>query len=129
MQAGLLLWQILGPSDKKAKAKREDAIKGELIEVSVKNLAQTDDAAAVGAAGLLVMLCQTPTARETLLAARPLLLPSVQKALSSKSTSLVAATCSLLKLLSSAPETRNKVLLAFRDWDWKPLLVACTMLV
>lgn len=127
-QAGLLLWQLLWPSDKKTQAKREEAIKAEVLEVSVKLFALTDAHCATPAAGLLALLGEASDAeRDTILSAKPQVLVSLQRALSSSSPSLVAAACALMRVLACAPDSRVRLLKAFRDVNWRPMLSACTM--
>eukprot|EP00892_Ulva_mutabilis_P010258 jgi/Ulvmu1/7604/UM038_0029.1 len=127
-QAGLLLWKLLYPSDKKTKAKRGEALKAEVLEISAKHLASADQVVATPAAGLLALFCQdAETERETILGCKPAVMTSTHKALMSPSVSLVAASCKLLCGLSCAPDSRPRVLRAVKDWDLRPLIDACVI--
>ena len=121
MQAGLLLWQLLWPSDKKSQPKRAEALKSEVLEVSAKLLAQPTDKRAVPAAGLLALFANvSEVERESVLSARPSVLASVQRALAAPSPALVAVAASLLNTLACAPDARARVLKSLRDADWRP---------
>lgn len=120
---------MLWPTDKKTRAKRDEGIKAELIEAAVKNASLLEDPVAGPAAGLLALYCDTDAERDAMLAARPSIVLTIQKGLSSRTTSLVAALCQLLKVMAKSPDTRTKLLRAYKDWDWKPLLQACSLLV
>lgn len=127
-QAGLLLWKLLYPTDKKTKAKRADALKAEVLEISAKHLASADHAVATPAAGLLALFCQdAETERDTILGCKPSVMASLQKAIVSASVCLTAAACRLLCGLSAAPDSKPRVLKAVKDWDLRPVLDACVI--
>jgi hypothetical protein len=123
-----LLWKLLWPNDKKTKAKRADALKAEVLDVAVKSFAHVEHPVAAPGAGLLTIFCQeSEVERDTALSARPAVLASVYKALSSPSVCLVAEAARVLRILSSAPDSRPRVLRGTKDWDLKPLLSACSL--
>ena len=127
-QAGLLLWKLLYPNEKKTKAKRAEALKAEVLEISTKHLASADHSVATPAAGLLALFSQDVEAdRDTILSCKPSVLASTHKALMSPSVSLVAAACKLLCGLSCAPDSRPRVLRSVKEWDLRPLLDACVI--
>jgi hypothetical protein len=126
LQAGLLLWKLLWPTDKKTKAKRTEAVKADLLDTAAKNLASAT-AVATPAAGLLALIAQTDF--EGVLAAKPAVLPSLFKALATPSASLQAAASSLLRTLATVPEARGRVLRACKDVDWCPLLAVTSLQV
>lgn len=127
-QAGLLLWKLLYPKDKKTRAKRADALKAEVLEISAKHLASVDHAVATPAAGLLALFCQdSETERDSILCCKPSVLHSIQKSIMSPSVSLVAAACKLLCGLSASPDSKPRVLRSVKDWDLRPLLDACVI--
>lgn len=127
-QAGLLLWKLLYPNDKKTKTKRADALKAEVLEISAKHLASVDHAVATPAAGLLALFCQdSETERDTILGCKPSVMSSIQKSIMSASVSLIAAACKLLCGLSASPDSQPRVLRAVKDWDLRPLLDACVI--
>ena len=128
MQAGLLLWQLLWPSDKKTLAKRDEAIKADLLDTSARCLASSSNlAAATPAAGLLALVAESDC--EAVLSAKPSVLPNLVKALAAPSPSLQAAASSLLRALATTPEARGRVLRACRDVDWRPVLAVSLLQV
>lgn len=130
VQAGLLLLQLLWSSDKKTQAKRAEVLKAEVLEVSARILAQPADKRAVPAAALLALFAASSEAeRESILSARPSVLGSTQRLLCAPSPTLVATTCSLLRALATAGDSRPRLLKAFKEADWRPLLAACAMSV
>ncbi|GIL86141.1 hypothetical protein Vretimale_13843 [Volvox reticuliferus] len=125
-QAGMFIWQLLFPSNKVAKAKRDEAVKYGVVETSVKILASGKAPDMTPALGILVaMTTDNPMQRGVMLDAKPAPLPHVLAALSDESASLRAAACSLLRVVSREQDSRPRLWRLMRaDWDWKPL-VAC----
>lgn len=130
LQAGLLLWKLLFPNDKKTKAKRADALKADVLAVAVKMFGNIEHPVATPAAGIISVFClEAETERETALTARPSVLASIYKALACPSVALITEAARLLRILSVSPDTRARVLKAAKDWDLKILLSACSLKV
>lgn len=128
MQAGLLLWKLLFPNDKKTKTKRADALKTDVVNVAVKMFGNVEHPVATPAAGIISIFCQeTEAERETALTSRPSVLASIYKAMSCPSVALITEAARLLRILSVSPDCRARVLKAAKDWDLKILLSACTL--
>ncbi|GLI68391.1 hypothetical protein VaNZ11_012777 [Volvox africanus] len=124
-QAGMFIWQLLFPSNKVAKAKRDEAVKYGVVETSVKILASGKAPDMTPALGILVaMTTDNPMQRGVMLDAKPSPLPHVLAALSDESASLRAATCSLLRVVAREQDSRPRLWRLMRaDWDWKPLVM------
>lgn len=130
LQAGLLLWKLLFPNDKKSKAKRADALKADVLTVAVKMFSNIEHPVATPAAGIISVFClEAETERETALTARPSVLASIYKALSCPSVALITEASRLLRIFSVSPDSRARVLKAAKDWDLKILLSACSLKV
>lgn len=130
LQAGLLLWKLLFPNDKKTKAKRADALKADVVNAAVKMFNNVEHPVATPAAGIISIFCQeADTERETALTARPSVLSSIYKAFSSPSVALITEASHLLRILSVAPDSRARVLKTVKEWDLKILLSSCTLKV
>lgn len=127
-QAGLLLWKLLFPNDKKTKVKRADALKADVLAVAVKMFGNIEHPVATPAAGIVSVFClEAETERETALTARPSVLASIYKAIACPSVALITEAARLLRILSVSPDTRARVLKAAKDWDLKILLSACSL--
>jgi hypothetical protein len=120
------LWKLLWPSDKKTKAKRDEAVKADLLDTAARNLACAS-AVATPAAGILTLIAESDF--EGVLGAKPSVLPSLLKALAGSSAALQAAASGLLRTLATTPEARGRVLRACRDVNWRPLLAVTSLQV
>jgi hypothetical protein len=128
VQAGQLLWQLLFLQDSKAAAKKQEALKADVLGAAAANFAAADRPEAAPAAGVLAVLAAGAEAdQDAVLSARPPVATSIQRALASRSVSLIAATCCLLRVLAVAPAARARLLRTWKDWDWEPLLHACQL--
>ncbi|GLC38829.1 hypothetical protein PLESTB_000711000 [Pleodorina starrii] len=125
-QAGMFIWQLLFPSNKAAKAKRDEAVKYGVVETSVKILASGKAPDMTPALGILVaMTSDNPVQRQVMMDSKPAPLQHVLAALNDESASLRAAACSLLRVVAREQDTRPRLWRLMRaDWDWRPL-VAC----
>ncbi|EFJ40751.1 hypothetical protein VOLCADRAFT_99422 [Volvox carteri f. nagariensis] len=123
-QAGMFIWQLLFPSNKVAKAKRDEAVKYGVVETSVKILASGKVPDMTPALGILVaMTGDNPLQRGVMLDTKPAPLPHVLAALSDESASLRAASCALLRVVSREQDSRPRLWRLMRaDWDWRPLV-------
>ncbi|KXZ55790.1 hypothetical protein GPECTOR_2g1340 [Gonium pectorale] len=125
-QAGMFIWQLVFPSNKAGKQKRDECVKFGIVETSVKILASGKAPDMTPALGILVALtADNPQQRGVMMDAKPAPLPNLLSALGDESASLRAAACALLRVVSREPDTRPRLWRLMRaDWDWSPL-VAC----
>lgn len=130
-QAGLFIWRLVFPLNKAAKEKREECIKLAIIETSVKvmssGLASGKFEEVTPAVGILSSLAENlDQGRQILLDSKPSPLPNLLKALTNNdSASLMASSCSLLRVLAQKEDSRTRLWKAMKDWDWAPLFKSC----
>ncbi|GAX74113.1 hypothetical protein CEUSTIGMA_g1562.t1 [Chlamydomonas eustigma] len=127
-QAGRYMLALLFPNNKVAKERRQDCIKLQVIETSIKILVSGKPEEVQHAMGIIASIVETiDQARQIMLDNKPAPLSHILKAFHHESASLKASVCNLFRVLCLKDDSRPRIWKAMKEFDWS-LLFSCLQL-